>query len=131
MTDKTRILYNDTCPVCAFEVAHYRRLAERHALPLEFDPLAAAPGWGMTEDQAARAFHVRTGDRTLRGLAAFRVVWAAMPGWRWLAWLTGLPGLRWVAGLLYDRVAAPLLYAWHRRRQAGAAAGGRPPAAPR
>ena len=127
MTEETRVLYNDTCPVCSWEVAHYRRLADRHDLPVAFDPLAAAPDWGLTEDQAARAFHVRTGGETLRGLAAFRALWARMPGWRWLAWLTGLPGVRGVAGLLYDRVAAPVLYAWHRRR--GASAGGRRPSA--
>jgi predicted DCC family thiol-disulfide oxidoreductase YuxK len=128
MTEETRVLYNDTCPVCAFEVAHYRRLAERHGLPVAFDPLARAADWGMTEDQAARAFHVRAGGETLRGLAAFRALWARMPGWRWLVWLTGLPGVRGLAALVYDRAAAPLLYAWHRRRrarQADATASGR------
>ena len=118
MTEETRVLYNDTCPLCAREVAHYRRLAEGCALPVAFDPLARAADWGLTEDEAARAFHVRRGGETLAGLAAFRALWSGMPGWRWLAWVTGLPVVRPLAGLLYDRVAAPLLYAAHRRRQA-------------
>jgi hypothetical protein len=39
-----------------------------------------------------------------------------MPGMRWAAQVTGLPVIRPAATFLYDRVAAPLLYAAHRRR---------------
>jgi hypothetical protein len=39
-----------------------------------------------------------------------------MPGWRWLARITGWPIMRSVADLLYSKVAAPLLYRAHLRR---------------
>jgi predicted DCC family thiol-disulfide oxidoreductase YuxK len=112
----TAVLYNDTCPVCAFEIGHYRRGAARDGLALRFDPIARAADWGLAPDAAARRLHVRQDGRVLAGFAAFRALWAAMPGWRWLAWLTGLPVIRPLAAGVYDRLAAPLLYRAHLRR---------------
>lgn len=116
--DDTRILYNDTCPLCRFEVGHYRAAATRDGAPLRFDTLQEAARWGLTEDQAARRLHVLQGGNLLSGLEAFRAIWAALPRWRWLARVTGWPVIRPVVTLLYDRIAAPLLYRAHRRRQA-------------
>ena len=129
--DDTRILYNDTCPLCRFEVDHYRAAATRTGAPLRFDRLADAVHWGLTEDQAARALHVRQGDQVLSGLAAFRAIWAGLPGWRWLAVVTGLPGVRQVLGLVYDRIATPLLYRAHLRRKARLSRSGSPTTPPR
>ncbi|NGQ91853.1 DUF393 domain-containing protein [Rhodobacter sp. HX-7-19] len=121
MTEDTRILYNDTCPLCRFEVDHYRAAATRDGAPLRFDTLQEAARWGLTEDQAARRLHVLQDGNLLSGLEAFRAIWAALPRWRWLARVTGWPVIRPVVTLLYDRIAAPLLYRAHRRRQAKAA----------
>ncbi len=118
MTKDTRILYNDTCPLCRFEIDHYRDRAKASGAALAFDPLDKAETWGLTEDQAARALHVRQGNQVLSGLAAFRAIWAGLPGWRWLSVVTGLPGVRQVLSFVYDRIAAPLLYRAHLRRQA-------------
>lgn len=115
-----RILYNGACPICSREIALYRRLAARHDAPLTFEDLDKADlcGWNLTPDQARRRLHAMDGDERLHGLAAFRALWARLPGWRWLAWLSGLPLLRPLVGLVYDRVAAPLLYRLARRRGA-------------
>jgi predicted DCC family thiol-disulfide oxidoreductase YuxK len=115
MTDDTRILYNDTCPLCRFEIDSYRRHAV--GLPLRFDPLTQAQDYGLTPDQAARRLHVLENGQLLSGLDAFRALWAAMPRTRWLARITGLPVIRPVAAFVYDRLAAPLLYRAHLRRQ--------------
>ena len=37
MTSETRVLYNDTCPVCRFEIDAYRRRALADRLPIRFD----------------------------------------------------------------------------------------------
>lgn len=74
--------------------------------------------WGLSPDAAVRRLHARAGGRVLAGLPAFRAVWAVLPGWRWLARATGLPGVRPLADALYERAAAPALYALHRRRVA-------------
>jgi predicted DCC family thiol-disulfide oxidoreductase YuxK len=113
----TAVLYNDTCPLCSIEIGHYRRSAQAAGLPLRFDALDRAADWGLDPDTAARRLHVRQDGRVLSGLAAFRALWATLPRWRWLAWLTGLPLIRPAVAALYDRVAAPALYRAHLRRQ--------------
>lgn len=40
-----------------------------------------------------------------RGFAAWRLIMAALPGWRWLAALTGLPPFRWLGEPLYRLIA--------------------------
>lgn len=52
----------------------------------------------------------------LSGLPAFRALWSQMPGFRWLAWVTGVWGVRQVASAVYDHVLAPGLFALHVRR---------------
>ena len=111
----TRILYNDTCPVCRFEIDAYRRAAK--GLPLRFDPLTEAACYGLTPDQAARRLHVLQDGQLLSGLDAFRAIWASLPRTRWLARLTGLPLILPVLAFVYNRLAAPLLYRMHLRRQ--------------
>jgi predicted DCC family thiol-disulfide oxidoreductase YuxK len=117
MPAETRVLYNDTCPVCRFEIDAYRRRAVKEGLPIRFDALERAEDWGLTPDEAAQELHVWQDGRVLSGLPAFRALWSAMPGWRWLAQVTGLPVIRPLAALAYGRIAAPLLYRAHRRRQ--------------
>lgn len=118
MTEDIRILYNDTCPLCRFEVDGYRRAADAAAAPLRFDRLDEAADWGLTPDQAARALHVMQDGQLLSGLPAFQAIWAHLPRWRWLARLTALPVIRPALTLIYDRIAAPLLYRAHLRRTA-------------
>ena len=116
MTKETRVLFNETCPVCRFEIDAYRRRAVAGGLPIRFDTLDRAEDWGLTPDQAARQLHVWQGGRVLSGLEAFRALWAAMPGWRRLARVTGWPVIRPLAALAYSRIAAPILYRAHLRR---------------
>lgn len=117
MSDDIRILYNDTCPVCRFEIDSYRKLAEREALPLRFDRLDQAEQWGLDQDTAARRLHVVADGRLLSGMAAFRAIWARLPRWRWAARVAGWPLVRQGLDFAYDRIAAPWLYRAHLRRQ--------------
>ncbi|MEM8580699.1 MAG: DUF393 domain-containing protein [Pseudomonadota bacterium] len=121
-TEDTSVLFNAACPVCNAEIKHYARYAEKEALPLRFEDLGATDlsAWGVSEDQAARRLHVRQGDTVFSGLPAFRVLWAQMPRYTWLAKVTGWPVVRPLAAATYDYILAPLLYRWHRVRFAGA-----------
>jgi predicted DCC family thiol-disulfide oxidoreductase YuxK len=110
-------LYNDTCPVCWYEIDAYARRSELDGLPIRFDRLQHAAGWGLTPDQASPELHVRQGGVVLLGLIAFRALWAAMPRWRCLARVTGWPVVRPVSAAFYDWVLAPELYRMHLRRQ--------------
>ncbi|SDX45451.1 thiol-disulfide oxidoreductase DCC family protein [Roseicitreum antarcticum] len=112
------VLYNAACPVCAREIDHYARHADRHALPIRFDGLQTADpaAYGVSADTAARRLHVLHDGRVLSGVPAFVALWRAMPGYRWLARIVDLPGLRQLSAAVYDHALAPLLYRLHLRR---------------
>ncbi|MGI1661892.1 thiol-disulfide oxidoreductase DCC family protein [Palleronia sp. KMU-117] len=114
------VIFNNTCPICAREVGHYRRAAEDAGAPIGFHGLddAAVAACGLDRDAAARRFHVWRDGELLSGVDAFVALWRELPRWRWLARVVSLPLVRPLAGVAYDRVAAPLLYAMHRRREA-------------
>ena len=116
---ETTVIYNGACPICSREIAGYRSHAARHDLPIRFTDLNSADlaRWDLTADQAARRLYVEQDGQLLSGVPAFALLWARMPGFRWLARLVRLPGVRWVAAVVYDRVLAPLLYRMHTRRQ--------------
>jgi demethoxyubiquinone hydroxylase (CLK1/Coq7/Cat5 family) len=89
------VLYDGSCPLCRREIALYRGL--QASQPLCFadvsDPAMVPPAG--TSAQALRArFHVRHADGRLdSGARAFLALWAALPGWRWLARLGAIPGV--------------------------------------
>jgi predicted DCC family thiol-disulfide oxidoreductase YuxK len=115
---KTRVLYNDACPICSREIKHYDKLAAKDDLPLVFEPLGtSAQDWGIDPDAAARQIHARRGDELLTGFDAFVAMWSEIPRYRWIARLCSLPVIRTIVRIIYDHVAAPLLYALHKRRQ--------------
>jgi predicted DCC family thiol-disulfide oxidoreductase YuxK len=124
MTKDTRVLYNETCPICRFEVEGYRRMTEATGKPISYQGLSHAAEWGLTPDQAARRFHVMQDGQLLSGLPAFRALWQQMPRFQFLARLTALPVIAPVAGAVYDHILAPLLYRAHLRRQNRAAGTG-------
>lgn len=120
--DDIRVLYNGECPICSAEIGHYKSYAERHGLPIRFDDLngPARAEWGISKDTAARRLYVAADGEVHAGIDGFLILWRAMPRYRWLARIVGLPGLRPLAGLVYDKVLAPLIYRLHLRREARA-----------
>jgi len=117
--EKTKILYNADCPVCRFEIDHYRSYASKEALPMRFDDLNGEEmaNWDLTPDQAARRLHVLHGGTLYAGIPAFLVLWAEMPRYHWLGRVVGLPGVRHLAIFVYDWLLAPAIYRWHLIRQ--------------
>jgi predicted DCC family thiol-disulfide oxidoreductase YuxK len=84
------VLYDGACPLCRREIGVYRGLQPlRSDAPVCFadvnDPALTLPG-GTTRAQLLARFHVRGHDgQLLSGARAFLALWAALPGWRWLA----------------------------------------------
>ncbi|MFD1342127.1 thiol-disulfide oxidoreductase DCC family protein [Litorisediminicola beolgyonensis] len=113
------MIYNDTCPICAREVAQYKRLTARHDLDIAYEGLSEGDleRYGLSERDAARRLHVMKDGQRLDGVDAFAAIWERMPGFRWLARVVRLPLIAPLARLLYDHVAAPALFALHRRRE--------------
>lgn len=120
MSEPTEVFYNRSCPVCRFEIDAYARHADQAGLAMAFTDIAGhdLARHGLDEDMAARRLYILHKGQVISGMPAFRVMWAMMPKYRWLARVFGLPGLRQLGEFVYDRIAAPLLYAAHRRRQA-------------
>ncbi|MCL6608873.1 MAG: DUF393 domain-containing protein [Geminicoccaceae bacterium] len=112
------VVYNGSCPVCSREIAAYRRLAAHHGTALDFldasRPDAPLAALGLDADRAARRLHLFEGGRLLAGVEAFSALWERLPGWRLLARVIRLPGVRWIAAFVYEGILAPLLYRWHR-----------------
>jgi predicted DCC family thiol-disulfide oxidoreductase YuxK len=98
------VLYDGACPLCRREMGVYRGL--RPNTPVCFadvsDTALPLPS-GATREQLLARFHVRRSDgQLLSGAQAFLALWAALPGWRWLALIIGrLPGAPWVMEQLY------------------------------
>lgn len=117
-TEKT-VIYNGACPICSREVDSYRRMAEAARAPLRFADLNDTDlgALGLTPEAAARRLHVIENGRLVSGVDAFAALWREIPRLGWLARLVSLPIVRPVAHVAYERLAAPALYALHRRRE--------------
>ncbi len=97
------VLYDGACPLCRREIAVYRGLKPH--TPVCFadvsDPALPLPR-GTTRAQLLARFHVRGSDGSLlSGARAFLALWAALPGWRWLALIGRLPGATWAMERMY------------------------------
>ncbi|MBP6096994.1 MAG: demethoxyubiquinone hydroxylase family protein [Methyloversatilis sp.] len=89
------VMYDGACPLCRREVGVYRALDPLR--PVRWldvsDPQVELPAAADRASCLAR-FHVRREDgEMLSGARAFVALWAALPGWRWLARAGGLPGV--------------------------------------
>lgn len=127
MSNDLHVIFNGDCPVCSHEIGAYARYAGARALPIRFEDLNCIDlaAYGLTEDQAARRLYVLKDGQMYGGIDGFLVLWAEMPRYRWLGRVVGLPGVRPLAALTYDRLLAPTIYRWHRRRKPLASGAGR------
>lgn len=120
------VLYDGACPLCRREIGIYRGLqALESSAPVCYsdvsDAAIALPSTlppGVTREQLLARFHVRGRDgELLSGARAFLALWAALPGWRWLALLGRLPGAVWLMERGYRLFLRlrPLLQKWAAR----------------
>ena len=119
--NRLTVLYNDQCPVCSFEIDHYRALCSKRGIDLGFEKISAEgpmlKASALSPTDAKRRLHVRTKEGELKiGVDAFLALWAEMPGYRVLGRLVRLPGVYHMATLVYNRVLAPVLFWWDKRR---------------
>lgn len=91
------VLYDGACPLCRREIGVYRGLQANTLVCFADVSDATLPlPPGITREQLLARFHVRTGSgQLLSGAQAFLALWAALPGWRWLAVAGRLPGAAW------------------------------------
>ena len=113
------VLYDGGCPLCRRSCAWLEARDRRgalHCVPLQ-RPGVLEP-FGISHGEAMERLQVvsRTGERRA---GADGLLWAvmALPGYRWLAWLLALPGVRPLARAAYGWVS--------RRRTRDGCTGGR------
>jgi predicted DCC family thiol-disulfide oxidoreductase YuxK len=114
-TERPLVFYDGGCPLCRREIEHYRRLDRRERI--QWIDIVAEPerlaSFGLTREQAMRRLHLQEVDGRWRvGAEAFIGLWSRLPGYRWLARLSALPGVRQFLGWSYDRFAR---WRWRRR----------------
>lgn len=119
MSEETKVLYNAQCPVCRFEIDHYRSYSQKSDLAIQFDDLNsdALLAWEITSDQAARRLYVEHKGQLYSGIPAFIMLWREMPRYRILGRIVDLPIIHWIACKVYDLALAPAIYRWHLNRQ--------------
>ena len=117
------IYYNDACPICDGEIAHYRKLTNAGDLTLSFHEISneaqdLAPYRLSTDDLKKRLYVIDQNGRLKGGAEAFVLIWQQIPKYRWAARLLAWKPVFWVADLVYDGLIAPCLFAWNLRRDA-------------
>ena len=122
MSAQLTVWYNTKCPVCngGIDWQRNRLVQAARAGVIEFRDINLEPdalsrfGAGL-EDVRRRLHAVDAGGRLHVGADCAIAVWRLTPGDAWLARLVGLPVIRPIARVAYDRFA-DLLYAWNRRK---------------
>ena len=102
------VFFDGKCGHCSKEIAYYQNIAPSGIfawtdIATDASPLAAHQ---ISQADALRHLHVRdaAGDWHI-GAAAFLVIWQQLRYWRFLAVLVGLPIIRQIAAMVYNRFA--------------------------
>jgi len=97
---KGKVLFNEKCSVCNFEIQHYKKRSN-----LNYTDCSAM------DDKYLKALHVQFDDgKELIGIRAFIYVWNNTDGYRWLAQLIGLPIIFQLSQFAYSIIARILFW---------------------
>ena len=102
------VFFDGKCGLCSKEIAYYQKIAPSGIfawmdIATDASPLATHQ---ISQADALRHLHVRdaAGDWHI-GAAAFLIIWQQLRYWRFLAVLVGLPIIRHIAAMVYNRFA--------------------------
>jgi predicted DCC family thiol-disulfide oxidoreductase YuxK len=119
MTQKLTVWYNTKCPVCnvGIDWQHDRLVRAARSGAIDFRDINLEPealsAFGIGVNDVRRRLHaVDTENRLYSGIDCAIAIWRRTPGDSWLGRLLGLPVIRPIAGVAYDRFA-DVLYAWN------------------
>ncbi|RED51554.1 TIGR01777 family oxidoreductase [Aestuariispira insulae] len=114
------VYYNHACGICRREIGHYQKLAEAGKRPLECLDINSHPralaAYGLGPNDIRRRLYVLDGDGHLfGGVDSFIRIWALIPRFHGLAVLAQMPLVNPLAGLIYERMMVPWLWARNQR----------------
>ena len=115
MTDLT-VLFDGSCNLCRASAARVRRFDRANRI--EFldvnDPVAQQRFPQVNREEALRWMQaVDSNGNAFGGSDAWARIGGRLPGWRLIAWLLLVPGIRWTAGRIYGWIARNR-YRWNR-----------------
>ena len=101
--DGPTVYFDGSCPLCTYEINHYASCRGGNRLNfIDVSKDDAVLGSNLVSADAMRRFHVRLSNGDLvSGARAFLVVWASLPGWRWLSNVARVPGVPHFLELVY------------------------------
>ena len=102
------IFYDGKCGLCSREINYYKKIAQVDKfqwLDIATDP-APLKSLKISQADGLRRLHgLDTAGRLHIGVYAFLLIWRELPYWRLLSMIGGLPGIRHLAQLVYNRFA--------------------------
>lgn len=106
-SETLKVLYDGACPMCRTEIAHAQGLANKTPtsgllfVDISSNDSESACYQNDKEHLLAR-FHVERMDGSkMDGAEAFVAMWERLPGWRWLAKFSKIPGMLFLMELAY------------------------------
>lgn len=100
MNNDGKVLFNEKCSICNFEIKHYKKRSK-----LDFADCS------HMEDKYLKKLHVTFDDgKELAGVDAFIYVWNRTKGYRWLGTIVALPLVKQLAVFAYSIVAFLLFW---------------------
>ena len=120
-TNTLTVCYNGSCPICSREINQYKRMAAASNADLKWvdvtDDQDYARSHNLDFRTSLRRLHAVDGDgKVLSGVTAFTEMWQRIPKLAWIATILRWPIVGPVAEFVYERVLAPILFAWNIRR---------------
>jgi predicted DCC family thiol-disulfide oxidoreductase YuxK len=116
---RVTIWYDGDCPLCVSEISLIQKLDQKNQR-IAFIDLAGDGTCPLDRGQMLARFHAQeTGKDIVSGAAAFGAMWRQVTPFQPLGWLTLVPPMGWLMGLLYNQFlrVRPRLQAWMRARQ--------------
>ena len=114
--------FNNDCPICSREIAHYQGIASRKQAPIAFHPTGETPDalarYGLGQaDIERRLCATDANGRLLVGADAFIAIYASLPGYRRIASFLRRPVPHAIADFWYEAIAVPALTRFNRTRR--------------
>ncbi len=110
------VLYDGACGLCRASVARVRRIDRGSRIELLdlHEPSVATRFPQVNREEAMRLMQaVDPGGNVYSGVDAWARIGLTLPGWKLLAWLLLVPGIRFAAGQIYSWIARNR-YRWNR-----------------
>ena len=100
MSDNGKVLFNEKCSICNFEIKNYKKRSK-----LDFTDCS------HMEDKYLKKLHVTFDDgKELVGVDAFIYIWKRTDGYAWLGKFVGLPVIKQCAVFAYSILAFLLFW---------------------